>query len=75
MHYVHRPEVPQEPADEREVNPTEAPMRSAEGLPQRLQNFPPGAGCSGSEHPSRSRQSPVCAHDAGQTPHFARECF
>ena len=42
MHYVHRPEVLEEAVHDREVNPSEAPVRFAERAPQRLQDFPPG---------------------------------
>jgi len=41
MHYVHRPEVSGEPADEGEVSLAEVPMRSAERAPQPLEDFPP----------------------------------
>ena len=41
MHYVHRPEVLEEAVHDREVNPSEAPVRFAERAPQRLEEFPP----------------------------------
>jgi DNA end-binding protein Ku len=40
MHYVDRPEVPEEPSDEPEVIP-EVPVRSVDRAPQRLEAFPP----------------------------------
>jgi DNA end-binding protein Ku len=41
MHYVHRPEVTEEPEDEREISPPDFPTRSAEQGPQRLETFSP----------------------------------
>ena len=43
MHYVHRPQVSAEPADEREVTPAEVPTRSEERTFQRVEAYPPGA--------------------------------
>jgi DNA end-binding protein Ku len=42
MHYVHRPEVAEEPPGEPESVPTEMPVISFERAPQRLEAFPPG---------------------------------
>jgi DNA end-binding protein Ku len=41
LHYVHRPEVAEEPADEPERSPAEMPVRSGERAAQRLEAFPP----------------------------------
>lgn len=43
MHYVHRPEVVEEPPEELEIIPGELPVRSAEPAPQRLEAYSPGA--------------------------------
>jgi hypothetical protein len=41
MHYVHRPGMAGEPADEREMSPSEVPLKSVERAPQCLAAFPP----------------------------------
>jgi non-homologous end joining protein Ku len=41
MHYVHRPEVPEEPHDEPQVSPPEVPTRFAAPAPQRTEALPP----------------------------------
>ena len=41
MHYVHRPEVREEPLEEPGVRPAEVPARSAERVPHQLAAFTP----------------------------------
>jgi hypothetical protein len=41
MHYVHRPEVSEEAPEELEISRPEAPVKSAERAPQRIEAFPP----------------------------------